>query len=208
MTSRTARPGSSAASGRRRSMTCCLMTSQCSAVSRNCWRSSPTSPRVSRRVPDDSQDEHARSSDEYLRTYLAFLDTERAGTPDRFARQLRSVLERYDVRSLARTPELEQALLRMYRSAERIPAAAPIVITILDRWRRARGALASTMDAKRLAVLDRLISSTQGRHQDVCELAQGRPLLLRRRAAAQADARPGIRGNRRRARRAFRSPGA
>ena len=149
---------------------------------------------VSRRVPDDSQDEHARSSDEYLRTYLAFLDTERAGTPDRFARQLRSVLERYDVRSLARTPELEQALLRMYRSAERIPAAAPIVITILDRWRRARGALASTMDAKRLAVLDRLISSTQGRHQDVCELARDvrfcyvdAPLLKRTRDQAYAE---------------------
>jgi acetyl/propionyl-CoA carboxylase alpha subunit/acetyl-CoA carboxylase carboxyltransferase component len=149
---------------------------------------------VSMRVPDESQDEHARSSNEYLRTYLAFLDTERAGTPDRFAKQLRSVLERYGAPSLARTPDLEQALLRMYRAAERIRAAAPIVITILDRWRQARGSLATTMDDARLAVLDRLISSTQGRHQDVCELARDvrfclvdAPLLKRIRDKAYAE---------------------
>jgi acetyl/propionyl-CoA carboxylase alpha subunit/acetyl-CoA carboxylase carboxyltransferase component len=149
---------------------------------------------LSRRVPDDDQDSQARSSQEYLLTYLAFLDPERSGTPDHFARQLRTALARYGVPSLARTPELEQALLRMYRSVGRMPAAAPIVIAILDRWRRAYDALAATKSDERLAVLDRLISSTQGRYPEVCDLARDvrfcyvdAPLLKRTRARAYAE---------------------
>jgi acetyl/propionyl-CoA carboxylase alpha subunit/acetyl-CoA carboxylase carboxyltransferase component len=149
---------------------------------------------LSRRVPDDGQDEHASSSQEYLLTYLAFLDPERSGTPDHFVRQLRTALAHYGVRSLARTPELEQALLRIYRSAGRLPAAAPIVIAILDRWRRAHDALASTMTDEGLAVLGRLIGSTQGRYPEICDLARearfcyvDAPLLSGTRARAFAE---------------------
>ena len=149
---------------------------------------------LSRRVPDDGQDEHARSSQEHLLTYLAFLDPERSGTPDHFARQLRTALARYGVPSLARTPALEQALLRIYRSVGRIPAAAPIVIAILDRWRRAHDALAAAMTDEGLSVLARLITATQGRYPEVCDLARevrfwyvDAPLLKRTRARAYAE---------------------
>jgi len=126
-----------------------------------------------RRVPDeDTKDEHARSSQEYLRTYLAFLDPERSGSPSHFRQQLQDALARYGVRTLKRTPELERALLRVYRSVSRLPAAAPIVIAILDRWRRAGAELAPAMTAERLAVLDRLILNAQGRQQEVCDLAR------------------------------------
>ncbi len=149
---------------------------------------------LSRRVPDDAEDAHARSPQEYLHTYLAFLDPERSGTPDHFVRQLRTAVARYGVPSMARTPELEQALLRIYRSVARMPAAAPIVIAILDRWRRAHAALAAAMTDERLAVLDRLISSTQGRYPEVCDLARevrfcyvDAPLLRDTRARAYAE---------------------
>jgi acetyl/propionyl-CoA carboxylase alpha subunit len=149
---------------------------------------------LSRRVPDDAEDEHARSSQEHLLTYLAFLDPERSGVPEHFVTQLRTALARYGVPSLARTPELERALVRLYRSAGRMPAAAPIVIAILDRWRRAYDALAPAMTDERLAVLDRLIGSTQGRYPEVCELARDvrfcyvdAPLLKRTRARAYAE---------------------
>ncbi len=39
---------------------------------------------LSRREPDDPEDEHARSDQEYFFTYLAFLDPERSGVPDHF----------------------------------------------------------------------------------------------------------------------------
>ena len=152
---------------------------------------------LSRRIPDDAEDaedEHARSSQEHLLTYLAFLDPERSGVPEHFVARLREALARYGVASLARTPELEQALVRLYRSAGRMPTTAPIVIAILDRWRRARDLLAAAMSDERLAVLDRLIGSTQGRSPEVWELARDvrfcyvdAPLLKRTRARAYAQ---------------------
>jgi acetyl/propionyl-CoA carboxylase alpha subunit/acetyl-CoA carboxylase carboxyltransferase component len=150
---------------------------------------------LSRRVPEDGEDdEHPRSSQEHLLTYLSFLDPERSGIPGHFASQLRTALARYGVQSLTRTPELEQALLRIYRSLGRIPAAAPIVIAILDRWRRGNGLPAPAMSDERLSVLARLIDSTQGRYPDVCDLARDvrfcyvdAPLIKRTRAKAYAN---------------------
>jgi len=149
---------------------------------------------LSQRVPEDQGDEHPRSSQEHLLTYLSVLDPERSGTPSHFVRQLRRTLARYGIQSMARTPELEQALLRIYRSAGKLPAASPIVIAILDRWRRGYNVLADSMTDERLAVLGRLITTTQGRYPDVCDLARDArfcyvdgPVLNRTRALAYAE---------------------
>ena len=150
---------------------------------------------LSRPVPEDEQEEeHPRSSHEHLLTYLSFLDPERSGVPGHFLRQLRAALARYGIQSLTRTPELEQALLRIARSVDRMPAAAPIVIAILDRWRRGHDPLADAMTDDRLPVLARLISSTQGRYPDVCDLARDvrfcyvdGPVINRTRAKAYAE---------------------
>jgi len=143
---------------------------------------------------DDEQEEHPRSSHEHLLTYLSFLDPERSGIPGNFVRQLRTALARYGIQSLTRTPELEQALLRIYRSVGRMPAAAPIVIAILDRWLRGYDLLAPAMSDDRLGVLARLTGSTQGRYPDVCDLARDvrfcyvdAPVINRTRAKAYAE---------------------
>ncbi len=149
---------------------------------------------LSGRVPEDGEkEEHPRSSHEHLLTYLSFLDPERSGIPGRFARQLRTALARYGVQSLARTPELERALLLISRSVSRLPAAAPIVIAILDRWRRGYDALAGMMNDDRLGVLARLIVTAQGRFPEVCDLARDvrfcyvdAPVINRARARAYA----------------------
>jgi acetyl/propionyl-CoA carboxylase alpha subunit/acetyl-CoA carboxylase carboxyltransferase component len=149
---------------------------------------------LSQRVPDDQDDEHSRSFQEHLLTYLSILDPERSGTPGHFVRQLQRALARYGIQSMARTPDLEQALLRIYRSAGKMPAASSIVIAILDRWRRNYNVLADLMTDERLAVLGRLITTTQGRYPDVCDLARDvrfcyvdRPVLNRTRALAYAE---------------------
>ena len=126
---------------------------------------------LSRREPDDPEDEHSRSDQEYFFTYLAFLDPERSGVPDQFLTQLRRALARYGVMSTDRTPELEQALLRMYRSLGRLRTVAPAIMSILDRWRQHREQLAAAMTDERLSILDRLIASAHGRQQEVGDLA-------------------------------------
>ena len=125
------------------------------------------------REPDESEeDEHSRSAENYLFTYLATLDPDRSGLPEQFLRQLRHALARYGITSLRRTPELELALLHMYRSLGRISVVAPAVMAILDRWLRRCDVLMALMTDERLAVLDRLIASTERRHQEVCDLAR------------------------------------
>jgi acetyl/propionyl-CoA carboxylase alpha subunit/acetyl-CoA carboxylase carboxyltransferase component len=123
------------------------------------------------REPDDSEDEHTRSAEDHLFTYLATLDPDRSGLPESFLHQLRKAVARYGVTSLRRTPELEQALLRMYLSLARVRVAAPVIMAILDRWLRRRDSLLPLLTDERLAVLDRLVASTRGRHQEVCDLA-------------------------------------
>ncbi len=146
------------------------------------------------RDSEGEEEEHPRSSHEHLLTYLSFLDRERSGIPSHFVGQLRAALARYDIQSLTRAPELERALLRLFRSVGRMPAAAPIAIAILDRWRRGCDVLASAMTDDRLGVLARLIGATEGHYPDVCDLAKGvrfayvdAPVLNRTRAKAYAE---------------------
>jgi acetyl-CoA carboxylase carboxyltransferase component len=67
-------------------------------------------------------------------------------------------------------------------------------MAILGRWLHRRGTLAALMTDERLAVLDRLIASTQQRHREVCDLARDvrfsyidAPLLRRTRARVYAE---------------------
>jgi acetyl/propionyl-CoA carboxylase alpha subunit/acetyl-CoA carboxylase carboxyltransferase component len=127
---------------------------------------------LARREPEDPEDERARSEQESFLTYLGFLDAERSGVPGDFVAHLRKAVSRYGVSSLKRTPELERAMLRMYRSLARLQTVAPAIMAILDRWRRQREHLAGVMTDERLAVLDRLIAAAHGRQQEVSDLAR------------------------------------
>ena len=67
-------------------------------------------------------------------------------------------------------------------------------MAILGRWLRQCDTLTALMTDERLTVLDRLIASTQQRHQDVCDLARDvrfgyvdAPLLRRTRAQVYAE---------------------
>ncbi len=149
---------------------------------------------LARREPDEAEDEYSRSAEDYLFSYLACLDPDRGGLPGHFLDQLRGVLARYGVPSLRRSPELEQALLRVYRSVARVQRAAPVITAILGRWLYQRDTLAGLMTDEWLAVLDRLIASTRQRHREVCELARDvrfsyvdAPLLRQMRARIYAE---------------------
>ena len=111
------------------------------------------------------------STQEYLLSYLQWLDPDRAGLPDSYAQRLEQALLRYGVHGLARTPELEEAVVWMFRSFRRVADLVPAVTAILERRLRHHAELAHLADARMRARLDRL-AAIQGRQRVVAELAR------------------------------------
>ena len=105
---------------------------------------------LARREPDETEDEFSRSAEAHLFTYLASLDQERSGVPEPFLAQLREALSWYGIPTLRRTPDLEQALLRLYRSLARVRVTAPLIMAILDRWLHCRDTLSALLTDERL----------------------------------------------------------
>ena len=120
--------------------------------------------------PDDALT--ATSTQEYLLAYLQWLDADRAGLPDAYRQRLESALARYGVEGLERTPELDAAVVWMFRSFSRVGDLVPVVLSILARRLRAGDVLAPLADADMRSRLDRLATSAQGRHQDIADLAR------------------------------------
>ncbi|HEX6918694.1 MAG TPA: carboxyl transferase domain-containing protein, partial [Actinomycetes bacterium] len=127
-----------------------------------------------RRRTETQPDEEltAGSTQEHLLAYLQWLDPDRAGLPDTYRARLAAALARYGVHGLSRTPELDAAVVWMFRSFSRVGDLVPVVLSVLERRLRAGAVLAPLAGADMRARLDRLATSTQGRHQGIAELAR------------------------------------
>jgi acetyl-CoA carboxylase carboxyltransferase component/biotin carboxyl carrier protein len=112
------------------------------------------------------------NTQEYLVSFLQWLDADRAGLPDEYCDRLERALERFGVRGLDHTPELEAALMWLFRSFSRLTELSPVVLAILERRLAHRDALQTSADAEMRARLDRLATATQGRQQPVADLAR------------------------------------
>jgi acetyl-CoA carboxylase carboxyltransferase component/biotin carboxyl carrier protein len=115
---------------------------------------------------------HTENTQEYLVAFLQWLDADRAGLPAEYRGQLQRALDRFAVPSLARTPELESALMWLFRSFARLAELAPVVSAILQRRMANRDALAAEMGTVGRARLDRLAAAMQGRQQAIADLAR------------------------------------
>jgi acetyl-CoA carboxylase carboxyltransferase component len=121
---------------------------------------------------DEPRTEHrVHSSREHLHTYLQSLDADRGGLPETFRARLQRVLAHYGVTDLDRTPELEDAVFRIFLSQQRAGADVEVATTILRRW------LAQDSPSPRLAVearqlLERMVRATQLRFPAVGDLAR------------------------------------
>ncbi|MDO5712750.1 MAG: biotin/lipoyl-containing protein, partial [Micrococcales bacterium] len=71
---------------------------------------------------------------EYFHSYLRTLDTERSGVPESFVRKLATVLAHYGVTGLDRTPQLEEAVFRVFLAQQRSAPDLGIVAAVLQRW--------------------------------------------------------------------------
>jgi len=149
---------------------------------------------------DEAGDEsHVHSAREYFHTYLQSLDVERAGLSELFKGRLAKALGHYGVTELERTPELEEAVFRIFLAQQRAATDAAAVIALLRVWLRDAPPGDALREPAGLA-LERLVAATQVRFPVVSDLARGvvfawfgQPLLRRNRARVYADVRKHLR---------------
>ena len=111
------------------------------------------------------------SSREHFHTYLQSLDVERHGLHEQFRDRLAAVLARYGVTELDRTPELEEAVFRIFLAQRRTTADVHLVSSLLQRW-ITEPAPAESLTWPVREVLDRLVRATQLRFPVVGDLAR------------------------------------
>ncbi|MFW6641217.1 carboxyl transferase domain-containing protein [Nocardiopsis algeriensis] len=148
---------------------------------------------------DSGGDHRVHSAREYFHTYLQSLDVERAGLPESFQAKLAKVLGHYGVTDLERSPELENAVFRIFLAQQRASADAAAVAALLRSWLREPAPGGELNEPAGLA-LEHLVAATQVRFPVVSDLARGvvfawfgQPLLRRNRARVYAAVRKHLR---------------
>jgi acetyl/propionyl-CoA carboxylase alpha subunit/acetyl-CoA carboxylase carboxyltransferase component len=124
---------------------------------------------------EDEPDEVAlRTVDtqEHFVAFLQWLDPERAALPAAYRIGLCQALDRFGVASLNRTPALESALMRLFRSFARVVELTSVVSAILQRRLDQRACLLAATGPAMRSRLERLTVATQGRQQAVADLAR------------------------------------
>ncbi|MCP2237099.1 ATP-binding protein [Prauserella halophila] len=139
------------------------------------------------------------SAREFFHTYLQSLDTERAGLSESFLAKLTRVFAYYGVTELDRTPELEEAVFRIFLAQQRGAADATVVTTVLQQWLTEP----APPEPVRLTVgeaLEHLVVATQLRFPVVTDLARslvfrwfGQPMYRRNRAESYTAVRKHLR---------------
>jgi acetyl/propionyl-CoA carboxylase alpha subunit/acetyl-CoA carboxylase carboxyltransferase component len=132
---------------------------------------------------------------EYFHTYLQSLDAERAGLPEAFQHRLTQVLRHYGVNDLEHTPELEEAVFRIFLAQRRAASDVEVVTTLLQQWVTEPPPGEPLRETAGLA-LEHLVSATQLRFPVVADLARSvvfrwfaQPILRRNRARVYAGVR-------------------
>ena len=126
---------------------------------------------LNRNRPADEQlhtELRVHSTREHFHTYLQSLDVERGGLPEDFRGRLLAVLGHYGITELERTPELEEAVFRLFLAQQRAAADVPIATGILQAWLQSSPPAADGLRE----LLERLVRATQLRHPVVGDLAR------------------------------------
>ena len=121
---------------------------------------------------EEDPDERVHSPQEHFHTYLHSLDVEQERLPEAFRTRLSRVLRHYGVLDLERSPELEEAVYRVFLAQQGATEQTPVVAALLERWLAEPEALTGPARDEMREVLDRLIVATQLRYPTVGELAR------------------------------------
>ena len=153
---------------------------------------------LSRNRPVDDElhtEMRVHSPRENLHRYLQTLDVERSDLPEAFRDKLARVLGHYGVSDLDRTPQLEEAVFRVFLAQQRTGPDVRAITAILQRW-HTEPAPDTAPDLPAREVLDRLVLATQLRLPALGELARSvrfrwfdQPVVDQERAAVVANVR-------------------
>ena len=112
------------------------------------------------------------SAEGYLFSYLRMLETGGEGLPPAFVTALRRILAHYGVQTLDRSPNLEESLLWIYKSHQRMEQQIAVVLAMLER-RLGRADVPATDPPELLrTLLHRIISMPDGLYPAVIDLAR------------------------------------
>jgi acetyl/propionyl-CoA carboxylase alpha subunit/acetyl-CoA carboxylase carboxyltransferase component len=144
-------------------------------------------------------DTRVHSPREYFHTYLQSLDAERAGLPEAFQHRLSQVLRHYGVSDLERTPELEEAVFRIFLAQRRAAGDVAVVTAMLRQW-LTEPPPGEPLRERAGLTLEHLVAATQLRFPVVSDLARSvvfrwfaQPMLRRSRAQVYAAVRKHLR---------------
>ncbi|MBV1855555.1 ATP-binding protein [Catellatospora tritici] len=144
-------------------------------------------------------DTRVHSPREYFHTYLQSLDVDRAGLSETFRQRLGRVLAHYGVDGFDRTPQLEEAVFRIFLAQQRASADVAVIVALLQQW------LTEPLPGEGLRdlvgqALEHLIAATQVRFPVVGDLARSivfrwaaQPMLRRKRAEVYNEVREHLR---------------
>ena len=116
--------------------------------------------------------EEAPSTEAYLFSYLRMLDTQGEKLPEDFLAALRRAVAHYGLTSLERSPELEESLLWMYKSHQRLEQQISPIVGVLERRLQSAGSARPPADEALGSLLDRMVSNTRAQFPAVSDLAR------------------------------------
>jgi acetyl/propionyl-CoA carboxylase alpha subunit/acetyl-CoA carboxylase carboxyltransferase component len=152
---------------------------------------------ISRRQSEPAEEEveeQVRAPEEHLLTALRTRDRDHDDLPAAFTERLTRVLKHYGLEQPAPSPKLDDALMRLYRSQQRLDELVPSITSILDRRMAELGELRSGAGADWRSLLDHLAAATEGRYPALNDLARDvrfryfdQPVLLEAEAETHAE---------------------
>ncbi|MGO9270876.1 MAG: carboxyl transferase domain-containing protein [Terriglobia bacterium] len=114
----------------------------------------------------------APTAEAYLFSYLRMIETRGEGLPPAFVDALRRVLAHYGVQKLDPSPELEESLLWIYKSHQRMEKQIAPILAVLEQRLEHVEALSPNADGAFRTLLDRMVSITRGLFPAVSDLAR------------------------------------
>jgi biotin carboxyl carrier protein len=120
---------------------------------------------------EESADEQVHSPREHFHTYLHSLDVARENLPASFTARLSRALRHHGVTDLDPSPQLEEAVYRIFLAQQRAADHIPVVTAVLERWLGQEEVGAGARDEVG-DVVERLVVATQLRYPAVGDLAR------------------------------------
>ena len=121
---------------------------------------------------DDLNGGEERSAETYLFSYLHMLETRGKGLPSTFVDALRRAMVHYGIQTLERSPELEECLLWLCKSHQRVDQQIAPIVALLERHLQRVETSAPRTDEAFRKLLGRLIHATRGVFPAISDLAR------------------------------------